>query len=77
MDMVDLFESYENDHGRFYRSGGLKRYLEVLQSIFLSIILFVILIFIWVGAIILDCLTQKNLIKYIYYSIVKVRPYKD
>jgi hypothetical protein len=72
--MNDFLELDENDPDRFNLFGGLKHYQEVLQSAFLSIILLVILFFIWVGVILWENIIQKSMVKYIFPSITRIRP---
>jgi len=69
-----LLELDEDDPDRFYLSGGLKRALESLKSTFLSLILIVVLFFIWVGVMFWEHLMRRNVVKHIYSSITRIRP---
>jgi hypothetical protein len=53
-----LLELDEDDPDKFYLSGGLKRALEALKSTFRSLILIVVLFFIWVGVMFWEHLIQ-------------------
>ncbi|OEU42521.1 hypothetical protein BGV40_09155 [Methanosarcina sp. Ant1] len=69
-----LLELDEDDPDRFYLSGGLKRAIEALKSTFLSLILIVVLFFIWVGVMFWEHLMRRNVVKHIYSSITRIRP---
>jgi len=69
-----LLELDEDDPDRFYLSEGLKRALEALKSTFLSLILIVVLFFIWVGVMFREHLIRSNVVKHVYSSITRIRP---
>jgi len=62
-----LLELDEDDPDRFYLSGGLKSVFEALKSTFLSLILIVILFFIWIGVIFWEHLIRR---KVLYSSFI-------
>ena len=69
-----LLELDEDDPDKFYLSGGLKRALEALKSTFLSLILIVVLFFIWVGVMFWEHLIRRNVVKHVFSSITRIRP---
>jgi hypothetical protein len=69
-----LLELDEDDPDRFYLSRGLKRALEALKSTFLSLILIVVLFFIWIGVMFWEHLIRRNVVKNVFSSITRIRP---
>jgi hypothetical protein len=68
-----LLELDEDCPNKFHSSSGLKHALDTLQTTFLYILVFIIFIFIWIGVILWECLTQNDLVKYVFSSILKIR----